>query len=385
LDTSVWRVRGEPLARPTGSGPLDGLRVAVKDLFAVEGHRRGAGNPAWLADAEPEPSDAVAVARLRSAGACIVGIAQTDELAFSLSGTNVHYGPPPNPAAPGLVTAGSSSGPAAAVALGDADIGLGTDTGGSIRVPAACCGLFGLRPTHGAVPTGGVLDLAPSFDTVGWMTRDPSTLRAVGDVLLPPGQSRLPRRLLLPTVHFAVVAPEVAADVEAAARRLGDALGASVSFVPVDWESRLTELVYAFRCAQAAEAWRVHGRWIEAHPGALGADVESRFRFGGQLGTEDERRAWQDLADWRRAVDELMGDDAWIALPAGGPGHARDVDDAGREAWRQATLRCSVPASACRLPSLSLPARRVWPGPPTGLALVAPAGSDRGLLAAAAG
>jgi Asp-tRNA(Asn)/Glu-tRNA(Gln) amidotransferase A subunit family amidase len=381
VDTSVWRVRGEPLAPPAGSGPLDGLRVAVKDLFAVAGQRIGAGNPTWLAAAAPEPADADAVARLRAAGASVVGIAQTDELAFSLSGTNVHYGAPPNPAAPGLVTAGSSSGPAAAVALGEAHFGLGTDTGGSIRVPASCCGVFGLRPTHGAVPTAGVVDLAPSYDTVGWLTRDAATLRAVGAVLLPPAESRpFPRRLVLPSVHFAAVAPDVAADVEAAARRLAAVLDASVRVVPVAWESRLPELLYAFRCVQAAEAWRVHGSWIEAHPGALGSDIEGRFRFGARVGTDDERRARDELADWRRDVHALLGDDAWLALPAGGPGHARDIDDASRDTWRQATLRCSVPASACGLPSVSLPARPAHAGPPVGLALVGPAGADHALL-----
>jgi Asp-tRNA(Asn)/Glu-tRNA(Gln) amidotransferase A subunit family amidase len=382
MDTSVWRVRGAPLAPATGSGPLDGHQVAVKDLFAVAGQRVGAGNPAWLAEAEPEPADAVAVARLRAAGAAVAGIAQTDELAYSLSGTNVHYGTPPNPAAPGLVTAGSSSGPAAAVALGEVHIGLGTDTGGSIRVPAGCCGLYGLRPTHGAVPTEGVVPLAPSQDTVGWLVRDPATLRAVGDVLLPAGRGRAARRLVLPSVHFGVVAPDVADDVEAAARRVAEGLGASVAFVAVAWEDRLTDLVYAFRCVQAAEAWRTHGRWVDAHPGALGSDIERRFRFGAQVGPDEERRARDELARWRREIDALLGEDAWLALPAGGPGHPREVSDADRETWRQATLRCSVPASATGLPSVSMPARPAG-RPPCGLALVGPAGADRALLDAA--
>jgi Asp-tRNA(Asn)/Glu-tRNA(Gln) amidotransferase A subunit family amidase len=208
-DESIWREYGTPLLRPLGSGPLggeplNGRTAAVKDLFAVAGFPTGAGNPRWLAQARLEPRDAWAVRALRLAGAAIAGIAQTDELAFSLSGTNAHYGTPPNPAAPGLVTGGSSSGPAAAVAAGQADIGLGTDTAGSIRVPAAVCGLFGLRPTYGAVPADGVLPLAPSFDTVGWLTADAALLAAVGSVLLPPAASPSPftadppRRLLSP-------------------------------------------------------------------------------------------------------------------------------------------------------------------------------------------
>src|SRR5260370_8079219 len=113
-DSSIWRVHGSPLLPPVSSGPLDGLSVAVKDLFAVGGFPVGAGNPRWLAQAEVEAADAWAVHALRTAGAAVAGIAQTDELAFSLSGANVHYGTPPNPAAHGLVTGGSTSGPAAA-------------------------------------------------------------------------------------------------------------------------------------------------------------------------------------------------------------------------------------------------------------------------------
>lgn len=171
-DTAVWRERGNPLVAGSGSGPLHGVRLAVKDVHAVAGHRLGAGNPAWLAEAEPQRAHSWAVGALLAAGADVTGIARTDEFAYSLNGTNAHYGTPPNPAAPGRVPGGSSGGPAAAVALGQADAGLGSDTAGSIRVPASYCGLHGLRPTHGAVPATGMLPLAPSFDTVAWLARD---------------------------------------------------------------------------------------------------------------------------------------------------------------------------------------------------------------------
>lgn len=368
---AVWRLRGEPLAGPTGSGPLDGVRVAVKDLFAVAGHRVGAGNPTWLAEAAPSEVDAVAVARLRAAGASIAGLAHTDELAFSLSGANAHYGTPPNPAAPALVPGGSSSGPAAAVALGEADVGLGTDTAGSIRVPASCCGLFGMRPTHGSVPVEGVLALAPDFDTVGWLARDAATLRTVGEVLLPSGSPALPTRLVLP-------APELAE----AARRAAAAWGADVAVETMGWEARLPELLAAFRRVQAAQAWRLHGRWIEAHPGALAVDVEARFRYGATVSDGEEARARDLLRGWRDEVEAVL-DGAWLALPAaGGPGHPRGAAAQVTDAWRQATLRCTVLASACGLPSAVLPTRSG--GDPIGLALVGAAGDDRGLLDALA-
>jgi Asp-tRNA(Asn)/Glu-tRNA(Gln) amidotransferase A subunit family amidase len=377
-DPSVWREHGAPLVPPLGSGPLDGLTVAVKDLFAVAGFPVGAGNPTWLSQAKPEPADAWAVHALREAGAAIAGIARTDELAFSLSGANAHYGTPPNPAAPDLVTGGSSSGPAAAVAAGQADIGLGTDTGGSVRVPASVCGLFGLRPTHGAVRDEGVLHLAPSFDTVGWMTADPSLLAATGSVLLPPAPAELscwqkpagpPRRLL----SFDV--PNVRG------RLLADALGLTLVAGPVLDDDAVTELLTAFRAVQAAEAWELHGRWITANPGALGADVEARFRAGADVDASARRRARAVIAGYRSRFLDVLGDDAWLVLPAAaGPGHARGASPEARDAWRQATLRLTVAASAFGLPSCVLP---TGTRPPEGIALVGPPGADHALLAAA--
>lgn len=374
-DPSIWRERGTPLLAPTATGSLDGMSVAVKDLFAVGGFPVGAGNPRWLAQAGPEPADAWAVRALRAAGASIAGIARTDELAFSLSGTNPHYGTPPNPAAPGLVSGGSTSGPAAAVASGQADVGLGTDTAGSIRVPASVCGLYGLRPTHGTVPLDGVLGLAPSFDTVGWLTAEPGALRAVGDVLLPPAPIRRPARLLVARLPTSGSRPA------SAIRRLADALAVDFTVRPFGELDDLPELLTAFRAVQAAEAWNLHGSWIRANPGALGPDVEARFRFGADVDAGTERRARELIAARRARTVDALGDDTWLALPAAaGPGHARDAGGATTDAWRQATLRCTVVSSAYGLPSCVLPGGG---HPPVGLALVAPPGWDRSLLDAA--
>jgi len=383
-DASIWREHGTPLLPPLGTGPLGreplkGRTVAVKDLFAVGGFPAGAGNPTWLAQAAPEPEDAWAVRALRAAGAAIAGIAQTDELAFSLSGANAHYGTPPNTAAPGLVTGGSSSGPAAAVAAGQADIGLGTDTAGSVRVPASVCGLFGLRPTHGAVPADGVLHLAPSFDTVGWLTADAALLAAVGSVLLPanpgppgpvpPSPAGPPRRLLSPFPPNGCVL------------RLAAALGLPVVTAPVLGPDEITGLLAAFRAVQAAEAWELHGRWITANPGALHADVEARFLAGASVDPGTRKRAAEVIAGYRDRALDVIGPDTWLAQPAAaGPGHARDAAPADRDAWRQATLRHTVIASAFGLPSCVIPCPV---SPPEGLALVGPPGADHALLRAA--
>src|SRR5690348_15455763 len=142
------RIGPEEIATGRAGGPLDGVTLAVKDVIDVRGIPTGAGNPTFLAGAVPATKHAAAVQRLLDAGAHVIGKAHTDELAYSLAGTNAHYGTPRNPGAPGRIPGGSSSGSASAVAGGVAQIALGTDTAGSVRVPASYCGVWGLRPTH---------------------------------------------------------------------------------------------------------------------------------------------------------------------------------------------------------------------------------------------
>src|SRR6478752_5633257 len=168
---------------PTKDGPLRGLRFAVKDLIDVAGHPTGCGNPTWLATHPPAEVSAICVEQLLSAGAQCEGKTITDELAFSLLGENHHYGAPLNPAAPERVTGGSSNGSASAVACGLVDFALGTDTGGSVRVPASNCGIWGWRPSHGLISVAGVMPFAPTLDTVGVFARDVNVLAKVAFVL----------------------------------------------------------------------------------------------------------------------------------------------------------------------------------------------------------
>src|SRR6266480_663273 len=171
------------------AGPLCGTTFGVKDLYHIAGHRTGFGNPVWFETHPVADRTAVAVQRLLDASARMVGKTHTDELAYSLNGENRHYGTPVNANAPGRVPGGSSSGSAAAVAGGLVDFALGSDTGGSVRVPASFCGLYGVRPTHGRIPLDGILLQAPSYDTIGWFARDAELFARVGAVLL---QSNVP-------------------------------------------------------------------------------------------------------------------------------------------------------------------------------------------------
>ncbi|TDC62212.1 DUF3225 domain-containing protein, partial [Streptomyces hainanensis] len=317
-DPAVWRVSGEPLATGAPEGPLSGVRVAVKDLFAVAGHPVGAGTPRWLAEAPTENRHADAVQALLDAGAELAGIAHTDELAFSLAGTNAHYGTPANPAAPGHVTGGSSSGPAAAVARGWADLGLATDTAGSIRVPASYCGLHGWRPTHGAVPTRGLLPLAPAFDTAGLLARGADLLRTAAGTLLPnSADAASPVRVLAVDDRLTALAePGVRASFEAACRALTLRTGLPLTRLALPGAERLDAWFAAFRTVQAAQAWERHGAWIDRHPGALAPDVAARFAAGREVTPARLAGAERELDEARSLITAALPPGTALLLPA---------------------------------------------------------------------
>ena len=254
--------------------------MGVKDSFDVAGARTGAGSPEWLDEQHPAIQHAWAVQRLLDAGATAVGKTVCDEFFYSLSGITSHYGTPVNVRAPGRIPGGSSCGSAAATAGGACDIGLGTDTGGSIRVPSAFCGLYGLRPTHGRVPMDGCRPMAPSFDVAGWMADDAATLAAVGPVLLP-AAGAVPAdvvRVVVAEDAFAEADPEVA---EAAERAL-EALP-SPDRGTIAPEAGLDGWRGAFRVVQAYEVWQSYGEFVTRVRPALGprrARADGRGRDG---------------------------------------------------------------------------------------------------------
>ena len=374
--------RGFPLAE-RNDGPLAGLRVAVKDLFDIAGMKTGAGNPTWLAVHTPATGTAEAVRLLLSSGATLVGKALTDELAYSLTGDNIHYGTPLNAAAPDRLPGGSSSGSASAVSLGLADIGLGTDTGGSIRIPSSFCGLYGLRPTHGAVSTAGLIPLAPRFDTVGWMTRDAETLGKVGDVLLPEATPKPFERLLiaeplfatLPEVHRAALAPVI--------DRLRDLWPQHGLFDAVTYDE-LADAAECFRILQAREAWHSHGGWISRHRPEFAPGIADRFEQAARISDADVSGAEAKAASFVATIRDALGEGTLLCLPTA-PDIAplRASDPAALAGFRSAAMRLTCIAGLAGLPQLHLPCAEVN-GVPFGLSLIAPAGCDRALLATVA-
>jgi len=389
-------VDGRLTVEPAAKGKLSGLKFAVKDVFSVRGHTSGAGNPDWLRTHHPAPRHAEAVRRLLENGATLAGITHTDELMYSLNGENDHYGTPVNPKAPDRIPGGSSSGSAVAVAEGSADFALGTDTGGSVRVPASYCGVFGFRPTHGAVPADGVIPLAESFDTVGWMARSADLLRSVGEVLLggkagaggepaPAADgAAVPARLrvLLPKESWAC-APEASREALRAALDACRLEGMRLEPVTLT-ESGLADWVDAFRVLQGWEIWKNHGAWISEVRPKFGPDIAARFRWAASLTDADRAAAARRREEIRAKLDALLAGDTLIAQPTT-PSSAPLRGMAGEklEALRSRTLMLCCIAGLGGLPQVTLPLAETG-GAPVGLSFIARRGMDLPLLAWAA-
>ncbi|WP_137124821.1 amidase [Roseomonas sp. HF4] len=363
------------------AGPLAGLTFAVKDLYDVAGVVTGYGNPDWARTHPPAVRDAAVVSALLGAGAALVGKTRTVELAYGLTGENVWQGTPINPAAPDRFPGGSSCGSAAAVAAGLADIAMGSDTGGSVRIPASYCGVFGIRPSWGAVSLVGACPLGPSFDTAGWFAARAAVLRRAGEVLLPPGGEAPLGPLLKVQEAWVNAEPGTAAaladGLAAAEAVLGPAL--AVHLAP----EGLDAFYENFRCAQAEEAWTTLGPWIAATDPAFGPGVKERFAAARAMDPAKAAagRAFRRMAQAR--LHALLGGGAVLIYPtAPAPAPLLTASQAEQNAVRERTMGVTAIAGLGGLPEVTLPAARV-DGAPVGLSLVAAPGRDRALLALA--
>lgn len=377
----AWVPHGRFVVEGAPSGPLAGLTFAAKDLFDVAGHPTGAGNPAWLATHPVPTRNSPIIDTLLAAGATLVGKTLTDELAYSIHGDNIHYGTPLNTRAPSRVPGGSSSGSVAAVAAGLCDIALGTDTGGSTRVPASYCGVWGLRTTHGLLPSTSLVPLAPSFDTPTWLAHDAGTFKRVADVLLPPADvKRLSRVMLLEDalteadaafhdmVHqvFAVVSRQRAASrLSLSERTPGDGLET--------WRQ-------TYVTASGHEAWLTHSAWIEQHRPVFSPAIAGRWETARNIATDASVRAVAQRALIRAHVGSLLGQDGIAVLPsAASVAPLLDAPSSEIDQIRNRTFRITCIAGLCGLPQVSMPF--IGPdGLPIGVSLLGPAGSDRALI-----
>jgi len=360
-------------------GPLLGLTFAVKDIYDVAGHRTGFGSPDWLRTHGPATRTAPVVQRLLDAGAHLVGKTNTDELTWSLTGENAHYGAPVNVNAPERITGGSSSGSASAVAAGVVDFAVGSDTGGSVRLPASFCGILGMRPTYGRIPLDGVCPLAPSFDTCGWFACDAGVFERVGRTLLRDDTpAPHPARLLIAQDALDVVGEMVADALRSALDKVAALVG-TLEPVTVGDEPLARWMDY-FRFLQGAEAWACHGQWITSEKPALGPGVKERFAWAPTVGLEDITRARARREEIARRMAEMLGGRAVLALPSA-PGIAllRNSPPKVLDDLRARALPILCIAGLARLPQLSLPLAKL-DDCPLGLSLIAARGNDTLLL-----
>ncbi|CAM3459405.1 Amidase domain-containing protein [Bordetella sputigena] len=375
------------------TGPLARLRVGVKDMIDVQGRITGTGNPDWRATHGPAGQHAPVVRQLLDAGADVIGKTLTDELAYSLNGENFHYGTPVNPVTPQRIPGGSSCGSAVAAASGLCDIGLGTDTAGSIRLPATFCGAWGFRPTHGAVSSAGVVPLAPSYDVVGWITRDAATLARVGQTLLPPagraasqGDRERPEaavaisgRLLIADDAWSLASDDVrqglAAPLDRAKGRFGQ-----VEHVTLAAEGLLA-WQQVFRVIQGREVWAAHGEWISRHAPRFGPDIAERFKWASTIAADEADAAAVQRRRIAARLDDLL-QDAVLCIPTVSfVAPVKGSTTAAEDRTRALCLLCI--ASLAGLPQLTMPAM-AGNQCAVGLSLIAARGHDQALLDSAA-
>ncbi len=371
-----FRLAGKP------DGPLAGLTFAAKDLFDVAGHPTGGGNPDW-ARAHPVPTrHAWAVETLLAAGATLIGKTVTDEVSLGILGENPFDGTPKNPRAPGHVPGGSSAGSAAAVAAGLCDIALGTDTGGSVRVPASFCGIYGIRPTHGRLDLTGMMRQAPTSDTTGWFAREAEIFARVSAALLgeaiPDG---LPTRLVVATDAFALADPETAAALEPLVARLGALIGEvrEEAMAPPG----LVAWARAQRTLQPYEAWLTFRDWIDQVNPRFQFSVARNLAFGSAIPASE--RAWASLMreEARGRMRQLLPAGTILCLPT----TPFPAPFCGQPLSALDPLRDRITALCCHggltgVPQVSIPGAMVG-DLPIGLSIVGGRGSDAMLVAVA--
>ncbi len=379
-DRVSFMAHAGPLNRQdTEGGPLNGCTLAVKDLYDVKGLQTGAGNPDWLETHTSANEDAWAVAQLMAAGTRLIGKTLTDEMAYSLIGANHHYGTPPNPKAPDRIPGGSSSGSASVVAQGLADIALGTDTGGSVRIPASFCGLYGFRPSHGRLPVSGLVPLGPSFDTVGWFARDAELLVRAGRVLMTqPDTAPPPKRFIRLEEMFAAVDPETLPLLYEAADRVAAVFDERASDMVEP--SGFAEWRGTYIYVQGHEAWTAHGDWIKAETPKFGPLTQARFDFAKGISDADARTWSKTRSRLRTRVLDMIGKDAVLCLPtAPGAPIRRDAPEAEFDAFRGRVLDFTAYAGIAGAPQITIPVGMAGGGP-IGLSLISAPGADIGLL-----
>ena len=361
------------------SGPLAGLNAVVKDMYDIAGERTGCGSPEWLATHPPAARNCPPVQKILDAGATIIGKTVCDEYFYSVSGANAHYGTPVNARAPGRLPGGSSAGSAAACGTGLCDFALGSDTGGSVRVPASFNGIYGLRPTHERIEHSGVADMAPSFDVPGWFAATPGVFRKVGAVLLD-------SRRVAAKIDRVVVLEDAFAQAE---ELVADLLRTLLEFMSDDLpgmaHGRIAPEGFdpwreAFRIVQAYETWQTFGGFITKHRPNIGPGVKERMQFASTVTRVQADASREVVNKARDYIRQVAVPGTVLALPTA-PSISPKIEISGAELeeFRTRVMRLTCTSGISGLPQMSIPGATIN-GCPIGLSFIGWAGGDEALL-----
>ncbi|WP_166420394.1 amidase family protein [Pseudoalteromonas sp. Z1A8] len=377
---SIFCYHGPTLWQTNHSGLLANNRLAVKDVFAVKGERNSAGNPHWFKTAKPAQNTASSVNKLMTAGCNFIGFTHTDELAYSLEGNNIHYGAAQNPKLKGHACGGSSMGSAAAVAANLADIGLGTDTGGSIRIPASYCGLYGIRPSHNVIEKDGLIPLAPPFDTIGWLTQSAELLSDVGNVLLPNQAINNVNTLVICEPLFELVDPALKAPLKQLLEKTKPNFKHHKEF-ELPNSSLLNELADSFRVLQGRAIAKTHKDWLQLQ-GQLpqfAPAIAARFNMALALTDQEEQEALKVQTQWQAIVANNLDKHSCLFLPTT-PTTAPKLG-ADTNALRMQIITLSAIAGLSGSAQVHLPLADLANDHPYGFSLMMSHGNDKSLLA----
>lgn len=364
----------------TQQGLLANKRLAVKDVFAVKNERNSAGNPHWFENAAPMLSTASCVEKLMLQGCNFQSFTHTDELAYSLEGNNIHYGAAQNPKLAGHACGGSSMGSAAAVAKDLADIGLGTDTGGSIRIPASYCGLFGIRPSHDVIAKDGLIPLAAPFDTIGWLTSSAELLKEVGDVLLPKQPIKPVNTLVIADELLELVDPSLEATLLNSLALTKKQFSKHKRF-SVPSKQIFTELSDAFRVLQGRSIAHTYRDWLE-QPKRLShfaPAIQARFTMALSLTEQEEREAKKVQQHWQALVANNLDSKSCLFLPT--TPTTAPLLGADTSALRMKIITLSAIAGLSRSAQVHIPMPCLANGALYGFSLMMSHGNDKSLLA----
>lgn len=365
------------------SGSLLGKSYVLKDIFDVRGFSTGFGNPTWKSTHPLAQNTHSSVLKLQAAGARLAGKSHCDELTYNLFGNNAHYGNPVNSASPSRLTGGSSSGSAAAVSAGLVDFAIGSDTGGSVRAPAAFCGLFGIRPTHGLIPLDHACALAPRFDTLGWFAKDPQLLQTIGDLLLPaltPTNTAAPLngQLVYLQDAFDVIEPAIARAHKQHFARFGPLTEVSLG------SQSLLEWADQFRILQGVQVWENLGAWVSAHEDGLSPPIKARFTMAKNLTTAQHAQAQLKSLQISACMDQLLDSGKVLVLPTvAGIAPLLNAPLEELELYRKQCFALLSISGLAGTPQVSIPLG-LYEGAPLGISLMGKKGSDRQLLQIAA-